>query len=119
MRRPEVGAALTLPGLGLVQLAWAYGIFAILYVVGFTNAVNLTDGLDGLAAGTVAIASGAYAVVAVKTGWPEVAALAAAVAGACAGFFWFNAYPAAGFLGDTRANALGAALAGVAIVTPT
>ena len=119
MRRPEVGAALTLPGLGLVQLGWAYAIFAILYVVGFTNAVNLTDGLDGLAAGTVAIASGAYAVVAAKMGRPEVAALAAAVAGACAGFVWFNAHPAAVFMGDTGSNALGAVLAGMAIVTQT
>src|SRR5207302_94014 len=113
------GLLLILPGLGPVQLGWAYVIVAVLYVVGFTNAVNLTDGLDGLAAGTVAIASGAYAVVAVKTGWPEVAALAAAVAGACAGFVWFNAYPAAVFMGDTGSNALGAVLAGMAIVTQT
>src|SRR5207247_4080163 len=118
-RRQELGTALIFPDVGTVQLGWAYVIVAVLYVVGFTHAVNLTDGLDGLAAGTVAIASGAYAVVAVKTGWPEVAALAAAVAGACAGFVWFNAHPAAVFMGDTGSNALGAVLAGMAIVTQT
>lgn len=119
MRRPELGTALTLPGLGTVQLGWAYAIFAILYIVGFTNAVNLTDGLDGLAPGTVAIAAGAYAVVAEQLGRPEVAVLAAAVAGACAGFAWFNAHPAAVFMGDTGSNALGAVLAGIALVTKT
>lgn len=119
MRRPELGTVLILPGLGVVQLGWAYAVFVVLYVVGFTNAVNLTDGLDGLAAGTVAIASGAYAAVAAQLGRPEVAALAAAVAGACAGFVWFNAHPAAVFMGDTGSNALGAVLAGIALVTKT
>src|SRR5256712_6633763 len=119
VRRPELGTGLILPGVGAVQLGWAYAIVVILYLVGFANAVNLTDGLDGLAAGTVAIASGAYAVVAAKMGRPEVAALAAAVAGACAGVVWFNAHPAAGFMGDTRSNPLGAVLGGMANVTPT
>ena len=119
VRRPELGTGLILPGVGAVQLGWAYTIFVILYVVGFANAVNLTDGLDGLAAGTVAIASGAYAAVAVKLGRPEVAALAAAVAGACAGFAWFNTHPASVFMGDVGSNALGAVLAGMAIVTKT
>lgn len=119
VRRPELGSGLVLPGLGAVDLGGFYLAFAVLYTVGFANAVNLTDGLDGLAAGTVAIASGAYAVVAVKVGRPEVAVLAAAVVGACAGFAWFNAHPAAVFMGDTGSNALGAVLAGMAIVTKT
>ena len=67
----------------------------------------------------MAIASGAYAAVAVKLGRPEVAALAAAVAGACAGFAWFNTHPASVFMGDVGSNALGAVLAGMAIVTRT
>jgi phospho-N-acetylmuramoyl-pentapeptide-transferase len=87
------------------------------YLVGFTNAVNLTDGLDGLAAGTVALAAGAFAVVTAAVGRPEVAILCAALAGACAGFLWFNAHPAAVFMGDVGSNALGAALAAIAIVT--
>ena len=96
-----------------------YAVFVVLYLVGFTNAVNLTDGLDGLAAGTVALAAGAYAVVTAASGRPEVAILCAALAGACAGFLWFNAHPAAVFMGDVGSNALGAALATIAIVTQT
>lgn len=94
-----------------------YAVFVVLYLVGFTNAVNLTDGLDGLAAGTVALAAGAFAVVTAAVGRPEVAILCAALAGACAGFLWFNAHPAAVFMGDVGSNALGAALAAIAIVT--
>ena len=96
-----------------------YAVFVVLYLVGFTNAVNLTDGLDGLAAGTVALAAGAYAVVTAASGRPEVAILCAALAGASAGFLWFNAHPAAVFMGDVGSNALGAALATIAIVTQT
>src|SRR3989454_5355889 len=118
-RRPELGTGLILPGVGVVQLGWAYAIFVILYVVGFANAVNLTDGLDGLAAGTVAIASGAYAAVAVKLGQPEVAALAAAVAGAWWGVGWVNGAPPPGFMGDVGSHPPGARLAGVANVTRT
>lgn len=96
-----------------------YAVFVVLYLVGFTNAVNLTDGLDGLAAGTVALAAGAYAVVTAASGRPEVAILCASLAGACAGFLWFNAHPAAVFMGDVGSNGLGAGLAAIAIVTQT
>jgi len=118
-RRPELGTALTLPWLGEWDLGWAYVVFAILYVVGFANAVNLTDGLDGLAGGTVAIASGAYAAIAMRVGQPELAILASALAGACLGFVWFNAHPAAVIMGDVGSNALGAVLAAIAIITKT
>jgi len=118
-RRPELGTALTLPWLGQWNLGWGYVIFAILYVVGFANAVNLTDGLDGLAGGTVAIASGAYAAIAMRVGQPELAILASALAGACLGFVWFNAHPAAVIMGDVGSNALGAVLAAIAIITKT
>lgn len=118
-RRPDLGTALAIPGIGLLQLGWLYAGVVVVYIVGFTNAVNLTDGLDGLAAGTVALASGAYAVIAVRVGRPEVAVLAASVAGACAGFAWFNAHPAAVFMGDVGSNALGGVLAAIAIVTKT
>ena len=119
MRRPQVGSTLALPWLGRVELGWLYFIFAALYIVGFANAVNLTDGLDGLAGGTVAIAAGAYAAIALHMGEPEIAILAGALAGACVGFVWFNAHPAAVFMGDVGSNALGAALAAIAIVTKT
>lgn len=118
LRHTEDVPGWTIPLVGAVP-PFVYGAFVVLYVVGFTNAVNLTDGLDGLAAGTVALASGAYAVIAAAIGYPEVAILAAAVGGACAGFLWFNAHPAAVFMGDVGSNALGAALAAIAIVTRT
>ncbi|MGH2400389.1 MAG: phospho-N-acetylmuramoyl-pentapeptide-transferase, partial [bacterium] len=118
-RRPELGTALTLPHVGAWDLGWMYVVFAILYVVGFANAVNLTDGLDGLAGGTVAIASGAYAAIALRAGQPELAVLASALAGACVGFVWFNAHPAAVIMGDVGSNALGAVLAAIAIITKT
>lgn len=118
-RRPELGTALTLPWLGQWNLGWGYVIFAILYVVGFANAVNLTDGLDGLAGGTVAIASGAYAAIAMRIGQTELAILASALMGACLGFVWFNAHPAAVIMGDVGSNALGAVLAAIAIITKT
>jgi len=118
-RRPDLATTVAMPGIGVVQLGWLYGVFAVLYIVGFTNAVNLTDGLDGLAAGTVAIAAGAYAVVALRVDRPDAAVLAAAVAGACGGFAWFNAHPASVFMGDVGSNALGAVLAVLAIVTKT
>lgn len=118
-RRPELGTVLTFPWLGRVDLGGAYVVFAILYIVGFANAVNLTDGLDGLAGGTVAIACGAYAAIAAHEGQPEMAVLSAALAGACLGFVWFNAHPAAVIMGDVGSNALGAALAAIAIITKT
>ncbi|MDQ7843202.1 MAG: phospho-N-acetylmuramoyl-pentapeptide-transferase [Armatimonadota bacterium] len=118
-RRPDLGTALSLPGLGSWDLGWGYVVFAVLYIVGFANAVNLTDGLDGLAAGTVAIAAAAYAAVALHVGRPELSALAAAVAGSCLGFLWFNAHPAQVIMGDVGSNALGAVLALLAILTKT
>lgn len=119
MRRPDLGAGLVLPWIGRVELGWWYLAFAVLYVVGFANAVNLSDGLDGLAGGSVAIAAGAYAAIALRLGHNEMAGLAAAVAGASLGFLWFNAHPAAVFMGDVGSNALGAVLAAIAIITKT
>lgn len=118
-RRPELGTTIAFPWLGEVDLRGFYIVFAILYVVGFANAVNLTDGLDGLAGGTVGIASLAYAAIAVRAGQPELAVLAFALAGACFGFVWFNAHPAAVIMGDVGSNALGGVLAAIAIITKT
>jgi phospho-N-acetylmuramoyl-pentapeptide-transferase len=118
-RRSELGTALVLPYYGRLDLGWGYIVFAILYVVFFANAVNLTDGLDGLAGGTVGIAAAAYAAIAVHVGQPEMAVFAAAIGGSCLGFVWFNAHPASVIMGDVGSNALGAALAALAIITKT
>ena len=110
--QPTIGSWIAVPGTHLrVDLGWGYPLFCVVYVVGLANAVNLTDGLDGLAAGSVAIAAGALAVIAARTPVIPVALLCAAVAGAALGFLWFNAHPAQMFMGDVGSQGLGAALA--------
>ncbi|NLY10368.1 MAG: phospho-N-acetylmuramoyl-pentapeptide-transferase [Firmicutes bacterium] len=98
-------------------------IIYVLLVVGVmlasTNAVNLTDGLDGLASGAMAIAAIAYALIAVRVGATEMALFAGGIVGACLGFIWFNAHPAQVFMGDTGSLGLGAALGVLAIFTRT
>ncbi len=113
----EVDGALQIPRVGSVPLGRLYAVFVVVYLVGVTNAVNLSDGLDGLAAGSAAIAAAVYAVLAARAGRPDMAILAAAVAGACAAFVWFNAHPAAVFMGDVGSNGLGGVLGGIAVAT--
>ncbi|HWR40064.1 MAG TPA: phospho-N-acetylmuramoyl-pentapeptide-transferase [Patescibacteria group bacterium] len=95
-----------------------YGLI-FLVLVGTTNGVNLTDGLDGLAAGVTTVAAVAYAVIASMFLKPDLAIFCAALAGACVGFLKYNAYPAKIFMGDTGSLALGGALAAVAVMTKT
>lgn len=109
---PFSDAAWTLP-------APLFLIFATAVIVGTANAANFTDGLDGLAAGSSAIASVVYAVIALWMGQPDAAVFAAALAGACLGFSWFNAHPAQVFMGDTGSLALGGALGSLAVLTRT
>ncbi|NPV26574.1 MAG: phospho-N-acetylmuramoyl-pentapeptide-transferase [Firmicutes bacterium] len=101
------------------DMGWLYIPFAAFVVVSAANAVNLTDGLDGLAAGTVMFASLAYVLIGVMTGLPETAVYAGAMAGGCLGFLKFNRHPAQIFMGDTGSLALGGALAALAIITRT
>ncbi|MBR3746376.1 MAG: phospho-N-acetylmuramoyl-pentapeptide-transferase [Selenomonadaceae bacterium] len=93
--------------------------FMFLVLVGASNAVNLTDGLDGLASGCVAIAASCYAVICLLTGHNELAIFCAATVGACVGFLKFNFHPAKVFMGDTGSLALGGAFAAVGILTRT
>ncbi len=98
----------------------AFGIVVFLVLAGATNAVNLTDGLDGLAAGTMAIALLAYlGMTYVVTGQRDMTILAASLMGACVGFLWFNSHPASVFMGDTGSFALGGAIAALAVMTKT
>lgn len=90
-------------------------LFALFILVGGTNAVNLTDGLDGLAAGTMAIASLAMAGLLLLQNQIDLAVFAVALSGACFGFTWFNGPPAQVFMGDTGSLALGGALGGMAL----
>ncbi|MCL6589425.1 MAG: phospho-N-acetylmuramoyl-pentapeptide-transferase [Firmicutes bacterium] len=92
-------------------------LFGIIYIAGFSNAVNFTDGLDGLAGGTTAIAAITLGALSLYRGQFELAVFSFAIGGACFGFVWFNGPPAQVFMGDTGSLALGAGLAGIAILS--
>ncbi len=102
-----------------IELGAFYPLLIYLVVAGTTSAVNLTDGLDGLAAGCVAIVGLAYVGITFYIGEYDLALLAAVIVGACVGFLWFNAFPATIIMGDTGALGLGGALAGLAVMTKT
>ena len=106
-------------GPGAFRIPWLYVAFVFLLMAGLSNAVNLTDGLDGLAGGTSMMAMLGMGMVAFKYGELPLAAFSAAIAGACIGFLWHNCYPASIFMGDTGSLALGAAFAACAVLTKT
>jgi phospho-N-acetylmuramoyl-pentapeptide-transferase len=113
------------------DLGFFYVVFAVLVIVGSSNAVNLTDGLDGLAAGPTVVTAAVYLVFSYLAGHVvladylqlpyvagsgELAIFCGTIVGACLGFLWFNAYPAQMFMGDVGALALGGALGAIAII---
>ena len=107
-------------GFGNSQLGWLYGLFIIFWMVGFSNAVNLTDGLDGLVSGLGIISFLAYFIIALvginNPGYPEIALFCLAMIGTLAGFFPFNHKPAKIFMGDMGSLAIGASLAAVSLL---
>ena len=102
-----------------LNLGIIYYALVLFVIVGASNAVNLTDGLDGLASGNIAIAASCYSVVCILTGHNDLAIFCAAIVGACVGFLRFNFHPAKIFMGDTGSLALGGAFAAVGILTHT
>ena len=130
-RHQQLPTSVYVPGIGDIELSWAFYVLLFLVIAGAANGVNLTDGLDGLAAGTGMIAMFTYTAIAVvayiRTGTPghrfdsrlDLAIVGAAVIGALIGFLWFNAFPAEVFMGDTGSMMIGGALAGMAIMTKT
>mgnify|MGYP004715210727 FL=1 len=101
----------------IINLGIWYIPFMMIFIIGTVNAVNLTDGLDGLASGVTLIVSCFFILFAVSISNSDVAILAAATAGACLGFLGFNAYPAKVFMGDTGSMALGGAVVAFATLT--
>lgn len=131
---PDFDTRVTLPFFKNItpDLGWGYILFATLVIVGTSNAVNLTDGLDGLATGPVIVAAVTYMVFAYVTGHShianylqityvagsgEITIFCGILVGAGMGFLWFNAYPAQVFMGDVGSLSLGAALGTVAVIT--
>ncbi len=113
---------LVISSLGItIPLGWTFGLFILFLLVGSSNAVNITDGLDGLAGGLSAIAFFAFGLISWNAGWmegyQEVAIFCFIIAGALLGFLVFNAHPAKVFMGDLGSLSLGAALATIAIIT--
>ena len=113
---------LVISSLGItIPLGWTFGLFILFLLVGSSNAVNITDGLDGLAGGLSAIAFFAFGLISWTAGWmegyQEVAIFCFILAGALLGFLVFNAHPAKVFMGDLGSLSLGAALATIAIIT--
>lgn len=130
---PEFDGHLSVPFLKNIQpdLGWFYIVFAMMVIVGASNAVNLTDGLDGLATGPTVVSSAVYVLFAYiagnvviadylqvqyVAGSGELAVFCGAMVGGCLGFLWFNAYPAQVFMGDVGSLPLGGALGTVAIL---
>src|SRR3954447_17457262 len=102
-----------------LNLGYLYPVFIYLVVAGTTSAVNLTDGLDGLAAGCAAIVLLAYIAITFTIGQTGLSLVAGCLVGACVGFLWFNSFPASIFMGDTGSLGLGGAIAGMAVMTKT
>jgi len=97
-----------------------YFVLVFLVIAGASNGVNLSDGLDGLAAGSCAIVLLAYTAIAfVTSGQQDLALLSSCLTGACIGFLWFNAFPASIFMGDTGSLGLGGAIGALAVMTQT
>lgn len=130
---PGFDGHLSIPFLKNIRpdLGWFYVVFAMLVIVGASNAVNLTDGLDGLAAGPTIVSAAVYLVfsylaghvvlaeylqIPYVAGSGELSVFCGALVGACLGFLWFNAYPAQMFMGDVGSLALGGSLGAVAII---
>ena len=134
MRLPESDTTLNFPFFKNVapDLGWFYLIFMFIVIVGASNAVNLTDGLDGLAIGPTIVTSGvyllfsylaghvglaAYLQIPYVAGAGEVTVFCGALVGACLGFLWFNTFPAQMFMGDVGSLAIGGSLGTVAVIT--
>ena len=114
---PDIDAGIQIPGTDLfIPLGIFFVVWIVFWLVGFSNAVNLTDGLDGLSTGTSIIAFGSFLVISLLTGEMEVALFLFILIGSLIGFLIFNKYPAKLFMGDTGSLALGGIIATVSLL---
>ena len=100
-----------------IELGWLYGLAILFVLVGASNAVNLTDGLDGLAGGLSAIAFIAYALISLSVGFEDIGLFSLILVGGLMGFLIYNTHPAKVFMGDTGSLSLGAVMGAIAILT--
>ncbi|TJY43375.1 phospho-N-acetylmuramoyl-pentapeptide-transferase [Cohnella pontilimi] len=118
--RMDHPTTLGIPGTSLSwDLGWGYYVLVVVMFFAASNAVNFTDGVDGLLSGTSALAFGAFAVIALQMAQQQTAVFSAALVGAVLGFLVYNAHPAKVFMGDTGSLGIGGGLAAVAILTKT
>ena len=110
------GSTVSLFGLANIQLGWLYPLFTAFVITGASNSTNLTDGLDGLASGTLLMSFMTLSLLLFGISQPDLAMVSQALAGACLGFLLFNRYPARIFMGDTGSLALGGALGALVIL---
>lgn len=117
VRVVNIGTEISIPFVNMsIQLpVWFYIIFTIVVMLGATNAVNLTDGVDGLSSSVLAIITGTLSLIAFKLGYIGASMFASIVSGACAGFLIYNVYKAKVFMGDTGSLLLGGVISSVAI----
>ena len=115
-----IGTEIIIPGTTIViDLGWGYIPFVMILLIGTTNAVNLTDGLDGLAAGVTLIVATGFGLIGYISNFFSATLFAAVLIGSCLSFLFFNLHPAKIFMGDTGSFVLGGAVAALAIVTKT
>ena len=100
-----------------INFGWIYGLLILFFLVGASNAVNLTDGLDGLAGGLSAIALLAYGLISIMVGFDDIGIFCLILIGSLLGFLIYNTHPAKIFMGDTGSLALGAVMGAIAILT--
>ncbi len=117
MRYTEAGSSIVIPFTNIIIQPWIYFVFIVLFMYFFSNAVNLTDGLDGLCSGVTLVVAIFFTIVSLTNGeWGYIKVFSAAIAGGCLGFLAFNIHPSKVFMGDTGSLALGGALTSIAVM---
>lgn len=117
LRYTEAGSSMLIPFTNIIVQPWMYFFFIVIFMYFFSNAVNITDGLDGLCAGITLVVAIFFTIVSLTNAeWGYIKIFSAAIAGGCLGFLAFNNYPAKIFMGDTGSLALGGAVTSIVIM---